>query len=663
MIKAMIKAMIKMVKPLQDRSAIAITNRKRIQHIIRTGGWIDRIRVQTQELSDSSDHELRSLVIQLRQSATGNRGIREDDSFVLAASLVTQSIRRTLNKQIFDTQLHAGLVVSLGGVAEMQTGEGKTIAGAIPAFIRALDGRGVHVATTNDYLATRDQKMLATALGNLGLTSSLLQDTMSLCQKREAYQADITYGSSHSFGFDYLRDRLMSRPNPSEKMGDRVFAIATHQDTATRPTQRRLSSAIIDEIDHVLIDDATSPLLLNSSPNDESRDADVHRQARQCSDQLILGDDFIVTNSEQIKFTTRGFERVYGRAENGVLKHRDLVRPWHEYVALAIRAEKCFHRDVHYVIQSSQIQLVDRSTGRIFADRTWSDGLQQAIEAKEQLSIRSETRPLGRITRQSFFRLYRFLGGMTGTADGCHIEFASTYGLHVEPIPLRVASRRVCLPDHYSRTIADKHAAIVDETEAMMNTGRAVLIGTLSIAESQAIARQLELRGLGFELLNGIQDAQEASLVARAGRCRSITVATSLAGRGTDICLDDGVIQAGGLHVIVSQRHSLARVDRQLIGRSARCGDPGSSRIFVSAEDPIPSTVAPWIGRAILRLLDGDGNHDGSLRVKDRHFDHVQSRYQSEQSAARKRVLEDEEKQQRLFATTPTTMPDRCWQL
>jgi preprotein translocase subunit SecA len=655
--------MIALAGSSQDRSAIARISRRRIQQCVGTDQWVDHVRSHASELQKSTDDELRSLTSQLRQFSIASRGALEDTHFVLAASIVTESIRRTLGKSIFNAQLHAGLIVSLGGVAEMQTGEGKTIAGVLPAFIRCLDGRGVHVATTNDYLAKRDHDLLAPVFEPLGLTASLIDDTLSPSQKRLAYQADITYGSSHLFGFDYLRDQLTLSPNKPANLGDRLYAIATQQNVSTQPIQRKLSSAIIDEIDHVLIDDATTPLLLSGSCKEESPDADVHREARRWLEKLKSGEDFVVAENDQVKFTQRGFERVYGSAEKCLLTHRALVRPWHEYVALAIRTNECFHRDIHYVVLSGQVQLVDRSTGRIFADRTWSDGLQQAVEAKEQVAIRSETQPLGRITRQSFFRRYRFLGGMTGTADGCQREFASTYGLPVESVPLRLPSRRICLPDHYSRTIADKHAAIVDETHAMIMQGRAVLIGTLSIAESQAIGDQLKRKNLSFELLNGIQDAQEATLIAQAGRRRSITVATSLAGRGTDICLDDEVIQAGGLHVIVAQRHSLARVDRQLIGRSARCGDPGSSRIFVSAEDPIASASAPWIGRAILRSLHEESSDQGRVLSLDRHFDRIQSRNQANQSLVRQRLLSDEHDQQRLFTTTDSTSPNRCWQL
>jgi preprotein translocase subunit SecA len=655
--------MIGLLRSSQDRSSRAISNRKRIQKNIGSCHWIDSVRTQSRELQKNSDSELRSLTAQLRQLATTNRGVLEDETFIFAASIVTESIRRVLGKDLFDSQLHAGLVVSLGGIAEMQTGEGKTIAGMIPAFIRCLDGRGVHVATTNDYLAKRDQEIVLPVFKSLGLTASLVDETLHAGQRRVAYQADITYGSSHLLGFDYLRDQMMLRPTGSARLGQRLYAIAVQKNSANAPIQRRLSSAIIDEIDHVLIDDATTPLLFSTSATDESPDADVHREARRWCDKLVRDEDFVVIGTDQVKFTRLGFERVYDQAEVAVLTHRALVRPWHEYVALAIRANECFRRDIHYVVQACQVQLVDRSTGRIFADRTLSDGLQQAIEAKEQVSIRSETQPLGRITRQSFFRLYRFLGGMTGTADGCQGEFASTYGLHVEPIPLRVPSRRIRLPDHYSQSVAEKYSAIVDETEAMIHQGRAVLIGTLSIVESQAIADQLKSRNLDFELLNGVQDAQEATLVARAGRRRSITVATSLAGRGTDIRLDDEVVQAGGLHVIVAQRHSLARVDRQLIGRSARCGDPGSSRIFVSAEDPIACDRAPWIGRAILRAFDREDNALGKSPSLDRHFDRVQSRYQSEQYIARKKILDDERHQQRLFANKDSASPERCWQL
>jgi preprotein translocase subunit SecA len=339
--------------------------------------------------------------------------------------------------------------------------------------------------------------------------------------------------------------------------------------------------------------------------------------------------------------------------------HCELIRPWHEYVVLALRAMHCYTRDVHYVVNEDKVQIVDASTGRIMEDRSWSDGLHQAVEARENLEISCENLPLARITRQRFYRYYETLAGMTGTATGCEREFASVYGIPVSVVPLRIPTKRVLLPEHVALTGEEKLSAIGVECEAMIGRGRAVLIGTLNIAESIEVAEELTARGLSFQLLNGVQDADEAAIVAMAGRSGAITVATNLAGRGTDIALDETVARSGGLHVVVTQQHLLARVDRQLIGRCARCGDPGSARVFICAADSIARDQAPWIGRAIERW--SNRGRSGELVFASR-IRRVQARQQQLASSHRWGLLQTDREEEKLLANRDES-PERCFAL
>jgi len=454
-----------------------------------------------------------------------------------------------------------------------------------------------------------------------------------------------------------LRDQLLlERFNPPQ-FGHRIFSRLCGQVPEDRMLQRGLYASIVDEIDHVLIDDAVSPLLLSGSGKGESPDADVHREARVTATRLELHRDFLIGESQQVRLTGDGFGRVYETDE--MLMHPDLVRPWHEYVILALRASHCYLRDVHYVVQEDQVQIVDTATGRIYQDRSWSDGLHQAIEAIEGLEISRETLPLARITRQRFYRYYESLGGMTGTATGCQREFATVYGLPIAVVPLRVPSKRKLLPQHISRTKQEKLSAIAEETAELVEEGRAVLIGTNSIAESIEMGEALTTRGLSFELLNGIQDADEAAVIAQAGQPGVITVATNLAGRGTDIVLHPLVAELGGLHVIVTQKHSLERVDRQLIGRCARCGDRGTARIYTSAEDELTEKHAPWIGRAIQRWDEQGRSDQMSL---GHHFGRIQAQLQRSATAHRWRLLQSDRDDEKLL-TRSDAPPHGCYQL
>jgi preprotein translocase subunit SecA len=646
----------------QNRAWIA---RRKKQRLLGNS-WITGVVAQARELATSlrgcDEASLHQHTDRLRRFSRESSAADPGRLLSLAAAAVIEAIRRTLRIDLFDVQLHAGIVVSCDAVAEMQTGEGKTFSVVLPAFVKALPARGVHVVTPNHYLAGRDHEKLAPVFRALGMTTGLLVQDGSPDQSRAAYQADITYGPGHAFGFDYLRDQLtLAGPVASvpvtAALGSGILQRLNGRGPESRLLQRGLFAAIVDEIDHVLIDDAVSPLLLSGHSDEDAADAEVHHAARDLANELVAAVDYQIEACDGgVSLTEHGFQRVY--EQDALAMHPQLVRPWHEYVILALRAALLLRRDVHYVVRDQQVRIIDSTTGRIFDDRTWSDGLQQAVQAVEGLQITGEQLPLARITRQRFYRYYRSLGGMTGTATGCEREFSSVYGLPVVVIPLRTTTKRCRLPDHVSLSRDEKWRAIAEETLTLHRQGRAVLVGTLSIAESQAVADQLEDRGLPFQLLNGVQDADEASIIARSGRPGAITVATSLAGRGTDIALDPIVAQRGGLHVIVTQKHSLARVDRQLIGRCARCGDPGSARVYVSAEDALVSDHAPWLGRAIRR--HGRGNRsDINL---DQRLRRIQNGLERRQSSGRWALLQNDHENEKLLSKK-TSSPHGCWQL
>ena len=653
--------MIARARALANRSELAKKTNRRL-----AAGWIQSIVAESRGIADSlrdvDDHALMAHTRQLRQYVR-----REVDTFdkhllTLAAGGVIEAIRRVTGMTLFDVQVHAGVVVSCGAVAEMQTGEGKTLSGTLPAYVHALSGRGVHVATTNSYLAQRDHEKLSPVFQRLGLTTGLLTDADDDAESKVAYQTDITYGPGYVFGFDYLKDQLKIKAVESGVIGNAVMRRVNGKSVLSELRQRGLHAVIVDEIDHVLIDDAVSPLLLSSSGQGLAADADLHVLARDLAATFQQDKDFTIQPTGGVELTDQGFQHSYDQTEYAVAEN--LIRPWHEYVVLALRAKHQFTRDVQYVVADEEIQLVDSSTGRIFEDRTWSDGLHQAVLAAEGLPITPETEPLARITRQRFYRYYDFLGGMTGTATGCENEFARVYGLAVSVVPTRKPSRRKLLPEVIRDTEEQKVNAIGEEVATLHQQGRAVLVGTLNIAQSTLVANELDRRQLPFAVLNGIQDADEAAIVARGGESGAITVATNLAGRGTDIPLDDVVKELGGLHVIVTQRHSLSRVDRQLIGRCARCGDAGTARFYLSAEDDLVTKHAPWVARAIKRRTSHEvssGDETIGVNAIQRQLARAQLAQQRHSTRARLALLRVDQENEQLVDHSDD--PAGCWSL
>ncbi|MEO9930435.1 preprotein translocase subunit SecA [Rhodopirellula bahusiensis] len=566
-----------------------------------------------------------------------------DECLTDALILAADAIEQTHSIELFEVQLRAGLIVSSGlmsrrgGVAEMQTGEGKTYALFVASLIAALPGRGVHIATPNAYLAQRDHDELRDTWNLLGIESSCLPEDASAEQTHAAYRADVTYGPGHAFGFDYLRDQLAMDTAARQRPGSTLMK-RLRSESSTPRLQRGLAVALVDEIDHVLIDDAMSPLLLSGTRPGEADDAAVHRHALKSARSLRNCVDF-QTIGQQVELTDAGLDLAYQSIDDW--SDASLRRPWHEYVELALQATHTLRREIDYVIDDESVRIVDQSTGRIYEDRTWSGGLQQAIEAKEELPIQRESESLAKITRQRFYHSYDYLAGVTGTASDCREELKSVYGLTVQTVDPRLPSKRLVQPTHVSLTAEQKFAAIANEARSIANSGRCVLVGTLDIATSQIVAREIRRQGLTCELLNGLQNAEEAQIIARAGQPSAITVATNLAGRGTDIRLHPDVAAKGGLHVIVTEHHRSSRVDRQLIGRCARCGDPGSSRNFLSAEDNLVGQAAPWVGRAIRRAIITDQIETFPVESQ---IASIQRRQAKRAAVARRQLLDADER-------------------
>ena len=506
---------------------------------------------------------------------------------------------------LYDTQLHAGLAMADGCVVEMATGEGKTYTASIPAAWFASAGRGTHVVTANLYLVQRDADELRPIYEALGLTVAALPEHPDgdEASKRAAYAADITYGTGHEFGFDFLRDRL------GNQTGRRRFADRFGRN-GDRPIMRSLRAAVIDEIDHVLLDDALSPLVLSEITEPLASDAPVHVAARELALSLPPA-AFVVLPA--VALTAEGLDLAHDALTDELALR--LLRPWTDYVRQALHAEHRLREGVDFLIGppkprerggdgDPEIQLIDASTGRIFEDRTWSDGLHQAVETKTGLPIRGAARTMARITKQRLFGTYRSLCGMTGTAAGCDREFRTIYSRRVESIPLRTPSRRVLNRPRLFSTAAEKFAAIAAHAAGRAAAGQPVLIGTASIETSAQAAEALRAAGIDHRVLDGRQDADEADLVAAAGQAGQITVATNLAGRGTDIKLSEAAAEAGGLHVVVAETPVSSRVQRQLIGRSARQGDPGSAGLWLSAEDAFLRQHGPWMAASIVAGRD-----------------------------------------------------------
>ena len=482
---------------------------------------------------------------------------------------------------------------------------------ALPAILHSLAGRGVHVFTVNCYLAERDFAKLLPTFQLLGISAGLIRPQSTGDEKRAAYACDVTYGPGYEFGFDYLRDQAGHRITKPMRLGD-AYRQALRDPVAERATtvQRGLAFAVIDEADSLLIDEANTPLLLSEGSANAAADAPLFAQAAFVAEQMQVDRDYVLdSEAGSVQMTVVGMqavERTSGAAANCRLK-----RPWRTYVEQALHARWLLRRDVDYVVRDGRIELVDQNTGRIFADRLWRDGLHQAVQAKEGVPILAEQRPLLRIARQRFLRLYEGMCGMTGTAKGSEGELRDVYRLGVVTVPTQKPCQRRVLATRYFRDEATKYRAAAEEILRVHATGQPILVGTRTIATSEAVADRLRELAVLFQMLNGKQDADEAAVVANAGQIGAVTIATNMAGRGTDIRLGEGVAELGGLFVLGIERHTSARVDRQLLGRAARQGDPGSCRFLVSADDLLIQRYSPALAQRLEQTADGMGEAHG----------------------------------------------------
>ena len=486
----------------------------------------------------------------------------------------------------------------------MNTGEGKTLSATVPAVLFALSGRAVHVQTPNAYLAARDHATVCGSLDRLGIAAALLPESTAGAgevEKRTAYAADVLYGTGYEFGFDFLRDQAAARGRRDRPPGSAFLSVLRGGDPdGPPPVQRALDVAIVDEADGVLIDEANTPLLLGAPPSGKPVDPKPYRLARFVALKLTEDDHFVRDPAARtVRLTDAGLE-VVGAAPPGATF--PLFRPWPVAVERALHAEHVLTKDADYVLTPDDaktvgVRIVDGNTGRVFTERTWRDGLHQAVEAKENVTVTEETRGLARVARQRFFGRYQAVCGMTGTAAEAAAEFRRVYGLPVVKVPPHRPSRRRDLPSRYFRSAADRTAAVVSAAGWATAKGRPVLIGTRTVAAGREVSAALTAAGLNHAVLDGLQDVDEAELVAAAGVSGAITVATDMAGRGTDIGPDAAALAAGGLCVLACERHASARVDRQLAGRAGRQGDPGSARFFLSAEDEPVRPARPAAGR------------------------------------------------------------------
>jgi preprotein translocase subunit SecA len=631
----------------------------------KTDEFRARVRERVAKVPDSTDGDA-GRAVQLAQERAVARAALLEELLPEAFAVVREAARRTLNMRHFDVQLVGGIALHRGKIAEMRTGEGKTLVATLPAYLNTLGGEGVHIVTVNDYLAQRDADWMGKVYRFLGLTVGVNLSQMEHGLKQQAYAADITYGTNNEFGFDYLRDNMVYQV--SEKV------------------QRGLHYAIVDEVDSILIDEARTPLIISGQAEDTT---DLYIRMNQIAPKLERqkeekgpGDYWVDEKAHQVILSEQGHEHAEQLLEQAGLlaAGSSLYDPANiilmHHLNAALRAHSLFLRDQQYVVQGGEIIIVDEFTGRLMPGRRWSEGLHQAVEAKEGVEIQKENQTLATITFQNYFRMYRKLAGMTGTADTEAYEFQQIYGLETVVIPTHMRMIREDRMDQVYRTAREKHQAIINEIRDCYERGQPTLVGTTSIENSELLSEMLKKEKLPHNVLNAKQHAREAEIVVQAGRPRMITIATNMAGRGTDIvlggnpepevnrvladeALDEAarkkraaeirfewqklhnqVVAAGGLHIVGTERHESRRVDNQLRGRSGRQGDPGSSRFFLSLEDPLLRIFASDRVAAIMERLKMPEGEAIEHRWVSRSIENAQRKVEARNFEIRKHLLE-----------------------
>ncbi|MFM0563545.1 preprotein translocase subunit SecA [Paraburkholderia sediminicola] len=644
-------------------------NQRLVKQYQKTVTAINALEPQIEQLTDD---ELRAKTGEFRQRVASGESL--DKLLPEAFAVCREASKRVLKMRHFDVQLIGGMVLHYGKIGEMRTGEGKTLVATLPVYLNALSGRGVHVVTVNDYLAQRDAEWMAGLYNFLGLSVGINLSQMDHGAKQEAYAADITYGTNNEFGFDYLRDNMV-------------------YETDAR-VQRALNFAVVDEVDSILIDEARTPLIISGQAEDHT-ELYVRMNAlpplleRQIGEEKAdgtgvekPGDYTLDEKGRQVFLTESGHEKaerllgewgLIGEGES-LYAPQNITLMHHVYAAL--RAHTLFFKDQHYVVQNGEVVIVDEFTGRLMSGRRWSDGLHQAVEAKEHVKIQSENQTLASITFQNYFRMYAKLSGMTGTADTEAYEFNEIYGLETVVIPTNRPPKRIDKQDQIYKTAKERYDAVIRDIRDCHERGQPVLVGTTSIENSELLSHLLKQAGLPHEVLNAKQHAREAEIVAEAGRPKRVTIATNMAGRGTDIvlggnaekqasfiekdetlsdeekqrriqklhdewqALHDQVKAAGGLHIIGTERHESRRIDNQLRGRAGRQGDPGSSRFYLSLEDPLLRIFAGDRVRAImdrLKMPEGEAIEAG---IVSRSIESAQRKVEARNFDVRKQLLE-----------------------
>ncbi len=600
---------------------------------------VDRINSLEESVSALPDDRLAAKTVEFRERVA--KGEPLDDLLFEAFAVAREAAKRVLDMRPFDVQLVGGIVLHQGKIAEMKTGEGKTLVATLPVYLNALTGRGVHVVTVNDYLASRDAEWMGKLYGFLGLSTGTIVHDMDDQARRAAYHSDITYGTNNEFGFDYLRDNMKF----------------TKEDFC----QREFHYAIVDEVDSILIDEARTPLIISGPAEmDTSLYTRVDRYARQFK--------------RDVHFTIDEKARSLSLTDEGVALAEELIGvdnlydprniEWLHHINQALRAHNLFKRDVDYLVADGEVLIVDEFTGRAMPGRRYSDGLHQALEAKEGVKVEQENQTLASITFQNYFRMYEKLAGMTGTADTEAVEFANIYKLDVVVIPTHRPMIREDHPDVIFKNQRAKYRAAVREIKELHEKGRPVLVGTISIDVSEQLSRMLKKEGIPHEVLNAKNHAREAEIIARAGERGRVTIATNMAGRGTDIKLGEGVAELGGLHILGTSRHESRRIDNQLRGRAGRQGDPGSSRFYLSLEDDLLRIFGsdrisgildklgmeedepiehPMISRAIENAQRKVEGHNYEIRKHLLEYDDVMNKQREVIYSLRRQILERDE--------------------
>lgn len=588
------------------------------REVKRLEGIAQQIEALAPEMERKTDEELRNKTDEFKKRYQNGESL--DDMLVEAFAVVREASRRVLGLYPYPVQLMGGIVLHEGNIAEMKTGEGKTLTATMPVYLNALTGKGVHVVTVNEYLASRDAEEMGQIYKFLGLTVGLNLNSMSKEEKREAYAADITYGTNNEFGFDYLRDNMV--------------LYAEHK------VQRPLHFAVIDEVDSILIDEARTPLIISGTAKKSTQ---LYLQANSFVSMLKKDIDYTYDEkSKSVQLTEEGINKAekFFNIENLFdLSHVTI----NHHINQALKAHVAMQRDVDYVVQDDQIIIVDQFTGRLMKGRRFSDGLHQAIEAKEGVPIQSESMTMATITFQNYFRMYEKLAGMTGTAKTEEEEFRNIYNMRVVVIPTNLPVIRKDYPDLIYATMEGKFKAVVDDIERRHKKGQPVLVGTVAIETSELLSEMLKKRGIPHNVLNAKNHEREAEIIKEAGQKGAVTIATNMAGRGTDIKLGEGVKELGGLAVIGTERHESRRIDNQLRGRSGRQGDPGETQFYLSMEDELMRRFGSENMQSMMERLGMDDSQPIQSKMVTRAVESAQKRVEGNNFDARKQLLQYDE--------------------